>query len=67
MQSNEKPNAAGQSRPDSPSKRALLKAGWIAPVVVAMSLPTSSYAQNASGRGRRPWTPGPPPWAGPRG
>ncbi len=31
------------------SKRALLKASWVAPVVVALSLPRSSFAANISG------------------
>jgi hypothetical protein len=33
----------------SPSKRALLKAGWAVPVILAISLPQSSYASNVSG------------------
>lgn len=33
----------------SPSRRALLKASWVVPVVVAINLPTSSFAQNVSG------------------
>ena len=32
----------------SPSKRSLLKAAWIAPVVVAVALPRSGYAANIS-------------------
>jgi hypothetical protein len=51
---------AQDSRDESPrkdsvslSKRALLKAGWMAPVIVAVSLPASGYAQNTS---RRPGT-----------
>ena len=34
---------------DSVSKRALLKAAWVAPVVVAVTLPRSGYAANISG------------------
>jgi len=46
----------------SQSKRALLKAGWVAPVVVVLSLPAVSFDANASDGGGRPiWTPGPPP------
>jgi hypothetical protein len=42
--------ASGEDRRVSSSKRALLKAGWIAPAVVALSLPmSSSYAANISG------------------
>ena len=33
----------------SVSKRALLKVGWVAPVIVALSLPRSGYAANISG------------------
>ena len=46
----------------SQSKRILLKAGWVAPVVVVLTLPAVSFDANASGGGGRPiWTPGPPP------
>jgi hypothetical protein len=34
------------------SKRALLKAAWVAPVIVALSLPRSSFAANISGSHR---------------
>ena len=43
----------------SESKRTLLKAGWVAPIVVVLSLPAASFDANASGR--PPWAPGPPP------
>lgn len=33
----------------SQSKRALMKAAWIPPVVMAVSLPRSGYAANMSG------------------
>jgi hypothetical protein len=33
----------------STTKRTLIKAGWIAPVVAAISLPASSYVRNGSG------------------
>ena len=33
----------------SASKRSVLKAAWVAPVVVAVSLPRSGYAANISG------------------
>jgi len=64
-----------EQQPDpgvSQGKRALLKAGWVAPAIVVLALPTSSYATNASRpngrpRSRPPWTPGQPPWAGPPG
>jgi len=42
----------------SQSKRTLLKAGWVAPVVVVLSLPAVSFDANASGR-VRPIQPGP--------
>jgi hypothetical protein len=32
----------------STSRRTVLKAGWIAPVVLALNLPNSSYAANNS-------------------
>ena len=31
------------------TKRTLLKAGWVAPLIIALELPTSSFAQNVSG------------------
>lgn len=34
----------------STRKRTLLKAGWIAPLIVAVKLPLSSFAANASER-----------------
>jgi len=36
----------------STSKRSMLKAAWVAPVVVAISLPRSGYAANISGAHR---------------
>ena len=42
----------------SKSKRTLLKAGWVAPVILAVSLPQSSYAKNISGS--KPGKPGKP-------
>jgi hypothetical protein len=33
----------------STTKRALLKAGWVAPLIVAISLPPSSLLANSSG------------------
>ena len=38
----------------SQSKRTLLKAGWVAPVVVVLNLPAVSFAANASGGHRGP-------------
>ena len=40
-----------QCEDDAPSssKRSLLRAAWVAPVVIALSLPRSSYAANVSG------------------
>jgi hypothetical protein len=40
----EPPEAAAPSR----SRRALLKAGWVAPMVVVLSLPAVSFEANAS-------------------
>ena len=37
----------------SASKRALLKSAWVAPVIVAVTLPRSGYAANVSGGGGR--------------
>ena len=44
------PDAPGMS-PEriSTSKRTLLKAGWVAPVIVVLNLPRNSFAQNSSG------------------
>ena len=36
--------------PVSRTKRALLKASWVPPVIVAVSLPRSGYAANISGK-----------------
>jgi hypothetical protein len=44
------PDNTAQREAVSRSKRALLKAGWVAPVVVVLSLPVVSFAANASGR-----------------
>ena len=33
----------------SPTKRALLKAGWVAPLILAINLPPSGFAANVSG------------------
>ena len=35
------------------TKRSLLKAGWVAPLIVAISLPSSSFAANVSGGGHQ--------------
>jgi hypothetical protein len=40
--------------PPSTSKRKLLRAGWVAPAVVVLSLPAVSFEANASGGGRNP-------------
>jgi hypothetical protein len=45
--------AATENQSVSQSKRTLLKAGWVAPVVVALSLPVASFDANASPGGRR--------------
>jgi hypothetical protein len=36
----------------SESKRALLRSAWVAPVVIAVTLPKSGYAANISSSGR---------------
>ena len=41
-----------QNTKPSPSKRSLLKAAWVPPVIVALSLPRSGYAANMSGTGK---------------
>lgn len=38
----------------SASKRTLLKAGWVAPVIVVLNLPSNSFATNSSGATRPP-------------
>ena len=38
----------------SPSKRTLLRTAWVAPVVVATTLPRSGFAANISGTQARP-------------
>ena len=59
----------------STSKRTLLKAGWVAPVIVVLNLPRNSFATNSSGVTRPPITsprqpvpalPPEPPWWWPR-
>jgi hypothetical protein len=59
----------------SSSKRTLLKAGWVAPVIVVLNLPGNSFAQNSSGATppptKSPLQPVPslppePPWWWPR-
>jgi hypothetical protein len=40
--------------PPSASKRVLLKSAWVAPVVIAVTLPRSGYAANISGTRDRP-------------
>ena len=49
----------------SQSKRTLLKAGWVAPVVVVLTLPAISFDANASGR--PPGVGGGPPFPVPPG
>jgi hypothetical protein len=38
-----------ENQPSSLSKRSLLKAAWVPPVIFAISLPHASYAANISG------------------
>ena len=38
-----------QEQTPSRSKRSLLKSAWVAPVIVAVTLPRSGYAANISG------------------
>jgi len=40
-----------QGTAPSTSKRALLKSAWVAPLVIAVTLPRSGYAANISGNG----------------
>ena len=35
------------------TKRSLLKAGWVAPLIVAINLPPTSFAANISGGGNQ--------------
>jgi len=60
----------------STSKRTLLKAGWVAPVILVLNLPGNSFAKNSSGATppptKSPLQPLPalpptPPWWWPRG
>lgn len=39
----------------SSSKRTLLKAGWVAPVIAAISLPASGFVANSSGTCNDPY------------
>ena len=56
----------------STGRRALLRAGWVAPVIVVVSLPKDSFAGNMSGgtlqppRLQPPPLPSTPPWWWPR-
>lgn len=49
LDQNDKAPAVTNPQSISSSKRALLKAAWVVPVVVAINLPTSSFAANVSG------------------
>lgn len=69
------PNRPAEARDEhcpSPTRRRLLKAGWVAPVVVVLSLPAVSFDANASGRvgpvpqPPRITLPPQPPWWWPR-
>ena len=55
---------SAQAGPASLSKRRILRAGWVAPAVVVLSLPAVSFEANASGGGppcaRLPGTANPP-------
>jgi len=42
-----------QGSAPSESKRALLRSAWVAPVVIAVTLPRSGYAANISGSSGR--------------
>ena len=43
------PEEQVQEQTPSTSKRSLLKSAWVAPVIVAVTLPRSGYAANISG------------------
>ena len=43
---------ASQATAPSESKRALLRSAWVAPLVIAVTLPRSGYAANISGHGQ---------------
>jgi hypothetical protein len=58
MSENSRPMEPPEVAAPSRRRRTLLKAGWVAPVVVALSLPAVSFDANASGR-VRPIQPGP--------
>lgn len=45
----EEASVAANTQTISASRRALLKAGWVIPVVTAINLPVSSFAANVSG------------------
>ena len=63
MSPSSRPEVVSQDDTVSRSKRTLMKAGWVAPVVLVLSLPVVSFDANASG-GRPPCggPPGPPAW-----
>ena len=42
-----------QGTAPSTSKRTLLKSAWVAPLVIAVTIPRSGYAANISGNGGR--------------
>jgi hypothetical protein len=76
MTENRQPSELPVAAPPSQTRRTLLKAGWVAPVVVVLSLPAVSFDANASG-GAQPIQPTPyqpprvtlpptPPWWWPR-
>jgi len=50
-QTHSNPPAAGEA--PSSSKRAILRAAWIPPVIVALNLPRSGYAANVSGTSKQ--------------
>jgi hypothetical protein len=46
MEKPERPTESG-STPSSPSKRTLLKAAWVAPVILSITLPSTVMAQGS--------------------
>ena len=48
MNENESSERSQQNEPDQ-SKRTLMRVAWVAPVIVALALPRSSFAANISG------------------
>lgn len=50
MSESDRPTEARHEQCPSPARRTLLKAGWVAPVVVVLSLPAVSFDANASTR-----------------